>query len=171
MMSTLFIQNPAPERVVGYGTLNGNVINYAGSSNALKRHQKLLSTTVWNMIKLLVIGLGGFTGAILAILISGWAYSVTESNFPIGTLTVNLLGSFILGLIIGTTDHYVYHPNIKLFLTIGLLGAFTTFSTFSFETLALIEVNSYYKAFLNVFISIVFGLAAAFLGLILGRAL
>ena len=123
------------------------------------------------MIKILAIGLGGFAGALLRYWISGLAYAVTESSFPIGTLTVNILGSFILGFLLGTTDHYVFHPNVKLFLTVGLLGAFTTFSTFSFETLALIEVSSYYKAFLNVSLSIALGLAGAFLGLIIGRAL
>ncbi len=123
------------------------------------------------MIKILAIGFGGFAGALLRYWISGWVYSLTESDFPIGTLIVNLAGSFILGFIIGTTDHYVYHPNLKLFLTIGLMGAFTTFSTFSYETLALIQVSSYLKAFLNVFFSIIPGLVCVFLGMVLGRAI
>ena len=77
----------------------------------------------------------------------------------------------MLGLIAGLADHYIIHPNLRLFLTIGLLGAFTTFSTFSYETVMLMQVNSFYKAFLNVFVSVLVGLMAAFLGLLAGRGM
>ncbi|MCB0305134.1 MAG: fluoride efflux transporter CrcB [Calditrichaeota bacterium] len=124
------------------------------------------------MGKYLAIGLGGCCGALLRYWISGRVYAAfAGSDFPSGTLAVNLIGSFVLGLIAGLADHYIIHPNLRLFLTIGLLGAFTTFSTFSYETVMLMQVNSFYKAFLNVFVSVLVGLMAAFLGLLAGRGM
>ena len=165
------LQNFGAKGIICHGKIDGDAANYVSGANAAKRNPQLLSTAFLIMIKILAIGFGGFAGALLRYWISGWVYSLTESNFPIGTMAVNIAGSFILGFIIGATDHYVFHPNLKLFLTIGLLGAFTTFSTFSYETLALIQVSSYFKAFLNVFFSIILGLAAAFLGIILGKVI
>lgn len=123
------------------------------------------------MTKILAIGMGGFVGALLRYTISGWIYSFSDSNFPSGTLAVNIIGAFILGLVVGLAERYIMHPNLKLFLTIGVLGAFTIFSTFSYETIMLLQVSSYLKAFLNVSLSVLFGLAAAFLGLAAGKTL
>ena len=122
-------------------------------------------------MKLLIIGCGGFVGAILRYLVSGWVYSLSGSDFPLGTLVVNVVGSFILGLVLGLSDHFILHPQVMLFLTIGLLGAFTTYSTFSYESWSLIEVGSYGEALLNMAASLLLGLAAIALGLLLGRAL
>lgn len=123
------------------------------------------------MIKLLAIGLGGFIGALLRYWVSGWAYAHTQSDFPLGTLVVNVAGSLILGLVMGLSEHYIFHPHVRLFLTIGFLGAFTTFSTFSYETIMLLQISSFMKAFLNITLSILLGFPAAFLGLALGRAI
>lgn len=123
------------------------------------------------MIKLLAIGLGGFIGALLRYWVSGWVYAYTQSDFPLGTLVVNIAGSFALGLVMGLSEHYIIHPHWKVFLTIGFLGAFTTFSTFSYETVMLWQLSSYVKAFLNIALSILLGFLALFLGLVLGRAI
>jgi CrcB protein len=120
-------------------------------------------------MKLLIIGCGGFVGAILRYLISGWVYTLSGGHFPLGTLVVNLTGSLLLGLVLGLADHLVLHPQVALFLTIGLLGAFTTFSTFSYETWALVEVGSYGKALLNTAGSLLLGLIAVVVGLTVGR--
>jgi CrcB protein len=120
-------------------------------------------------MKLLIIGCGGFVGAILRYLISGWVYTLSGGDFPLGTLAVNLIGSLLLGLLMGLADHLVLHPQVMLFLTIGLLGAFTTFSTFSYETWALVEVGSYGKALLNMAGSLLLGLIAVLVGLTVGR--
>ena len=122
------------------------------------------------MVRLLIIGCGGFVGAILRYWISGWVYGWSGGDFPLGTLSVNLLGSFVLGVVLGLADHLVVYPQLMLFLTIGLLGAFTTFSTFSFETWALIEVGSIGRAVLNMGLSLGVGLLAVFFGLVAGRA-
>ncbi len=121
------------------------------------------------MMKLFSIGMGGFFGAVLRYWISGWVYSFYRTDFPLGTMVVNIVGSFALGLIIGLTEHHILNPNIRLFMTIGLMGAFTTFSTFSYETIMLLQVNSYGKALLNIGISLFAGLLAALVGLFLGR--
>jgi len=121
--------------------------------------------------RILAIGCGGFIGAVLRYWISGWVYSLGHGGFPTGTLVVNVVGSFLLGLVVGLAEHFVIHPNLQPFLTIGLLGAFTTFSTFSFETMALLEVGSYSKALLNVGASVMLGLVAVLVGLVAGRAL
>jgi CrcB protein len=123
------------------------------------------------LIKFLTIGIGGFVGALLRYGVSGWVYSFSRNDFPYGTLAVNIAGSFILGLIVGLGEQYIMHPNLKLFLTIGVLGAFTTFSTFSYETIILLQLSSYLKAFVNVSFSVFLGLIAAFIGLAAGKAL
>lgn len=123
------------------------------------------------MGRILAIGCGGFLGAVLRYWVSGWVYSLGHSGFPTRTLVVNVAESFFLGLAVGLAEHFVLHPNWQPFLTIGLLGAFTTFSTFSFETMALLEVGSSTKALLNVGASVPSALVAVLAGLIAGRAL
>jgi len=121
--------------------------------------------------KLFVVGLGGFAGAVLRYWLSGWVYGLTQSDFPVGTLAVNLAGSLILGVAMGVVENHIVPPHLQLFVTIGLLGGFTTFSTFSFETYSLIEIGSIGKAALNLLLSVGVGLAALMAGLMAGRAL
>ena len=123
------------------------------------------------MAKLFVVGLGGFAGAVLRYWLSGWVYGLTQSDFPVGTLAVNLAGSLILGMAMGVVENHIVPPHLQLFVTIGLLGGFTTFSTFSFETYSLIEIGSIGKAVLNLLLSVGVGLTALMAGLMAGRAL
>ena len=117
------------------------------------------------IFKLLIIGAGGFVGAIGRYTISGFVHRLTGSTFPVGTLAVNVAGCFLLGALMQlvTTDG-AFSPNMRLFLTIGLLGAFTTFSTFGYETLALIDAGDFLHAGLNILYNVVLGLAAVWLG-------
>ena len=121
--------------------------------------------------KLLFVGLGGCVGAILRYWMSGWVYGLTRGGFPAGTLVVNSVGSFALGLVIGVIENHIVPSHLQLFLTIGLLGAFTTFSTFSFETFALLEIGSYGRAILNLVASVGVGLFGVVAGLMAGRAI
>jgi CrcB protein len=90
------------------------------------------------------------TGAVLRFILSGWAQN-SHNRFPTGTLTVNLAGSLILGLIMYLSEYTTRIPaDQRIFLTIGMLGAFTTMSTFSFETLRLFEQKEYYLFTLNL---------------------
>ncbi len=122
------------------------------------------------MEKLLVIGLGGFLGAVLRYEISGLAHRVWGAQFPFGTLAVNLLGCFVLGLFMTLAEgRFLVSPQWRTFIGIGLLGAFTTFSTFSFETMALLQESLYLKAILNISLSLFFGLVAMWLGIMTAK--
>ncbi len=89
--------------------------------------------------QLLFVGFGGFLGAILRFLVSGWVQRMFSSSFPYGTLAVNGLGSLLLGFLMGLSEGNIVSPQVRLLVGIGLLGAFTTFSTFSYETLMLLR--------------------------------
>ncbi len=121
------------------------------------------------MIKLLAIGLGGFAGAILRYWISGLVYQYSRGDFPVGTLVVNLVGSFLLGLMMTISGRILVHPTLKIAATIGILGAFTTFSTFTYETMMLINAGSLVKAIANLAVSVSIGLMAVYLGSITGK--
>lgn len=121
------------------------------------------------MIKVLFIGAGGFFGAISRYWVSGWMYQVMGTRYPVGTLVVNLLGSFLLGVFMAFFQNHIVHPNLRVFITIGLLGAFTTFSTFSYETVVLLQLGSYASAFMNIVVSVLLGVACAMAGLFVGN--
>jgi len=124
------------------------------------------------MLKLFYIGLGGFFGAGCRYLLSKWVEIKWESIFPNGTLVVNIIGSFLLGFLMilfleKTTDY----PNLRIIITTGFLGAFTTFSTFSFETVMLLEDKSFLIAGLNIVSNLFAGILAVMLGIFLTRTL
>ncbi len=115
---------------------------------------------------LLAIGVGGFFGAISRYLIALGMQKLTGTLFPIGTLTVNVLGSFLIGFL------YLYFeqtiaPLQKAMLVTGFLGALTTFSTFSLETMLLLQDGLHLKALLNIALNVTLSLLATFAGIIL----
>jgi len=119
--------------------------------------------------KLLFIGFGGFLGALLRYgfsgLIQNWLKSIT---FPFGTLATNLLGCFSIGFISQMVDSFgVFSDETRAFILIGLLGAFTTFSTFDNETFNLIREGNLFLSFINVGLQVFLGLGAVWLGHIL----
>ncbi len=114
-------------------------------------------------MNLLLIAIGGAIGATLRFLVS------SNISAPYGTLTVNVLGSFLIGfLYILLLEH---HVELRPFLMIGMLGAFTTFSTFSLETLNLLLANEHTKAFSNIFLNVVVCLFATWLGIQIAKQL
>jgi CrcB protein len=122
------------------------------------------------MIKLLIIGAGGFLGAILRYEISGWTHKLVGGSFPYGTLSVNVLGSFFLGFFLVLANTRFLIPDAyKSLIAVGLLGAFTTFSTFSYETMALLQINLLKQAILNIMLNLILGLIAVWLGIIAAR--
>ena len=122
------------------------------------------------MAKLLIIGVGGFFGAILRYVISGFFYDIYGDKFPYGTLAVNIIGCFTLGFFITLAEgKFIISPQMRSFAAIGLLGAFTTFSTFSFETLASLQNELYTSAMLNIVFSVLFGILAVWVGIILAK--
>ena len=122
------------------------------------------------MSQLLAIAAGGAVGAVLRFLMSNGIYGLLGRGFPYGTLAVNVLGSLAMGFVyILFLERVTAGPELRGALLVGLLGAFTTFSTFSIETLNLIEQADYTKAVVNMVASVVACVAAGWLGLTLGR--
>ncbi len=123
------------------------------------------------MTKYLLIGVGAFLGANLRYLVGGWAADRLGSTFPYGTLIINVTGSFFLGLLMAlVTERFAASPAWRLFFGIGLLGAYTTFSTFTFESLALIQDRAYLAATANLLGSVLLGLLAVVAGVAIGRS-
>ncbi|HGY54665.1 MAG TPA: fluoride efflux transporter CrcB [Caldithrix abyssi] len=123
-------------------------------------------------MKLLLIGIGGFIGAVLRYLVSGWAHQLFGEQFPYGTLAVNVLGSFILGLFLYLGEYrLMIAPQYRQLAAIGILGAFTTFSTFSYETLALLQESLFRQAVLNVALNFGLGLLAVWGGMIAAKSI
>jgi len=122
--------------------------------------------------QLMFIAAGGAIGAVFRFLVSNAIHSFMSRDFPYGTLTVNVVGSFVMGLsYVLLIERLSISPEWRAFIIVGLLGAFTTFSTFSIETLLLIENSEISKALLNVFLSVLLCVMGSWIGLILGRQL
>lgn len=117
-------------------------------------------------MKFLLVFIGGGLGAMAR-------YFVTTNlagklgNFPVGTMTANILGSFLMGLVVGIIAGRSSLESVRLFAAVGFLGGFTTFSSFSAETLALIQGGQIFSAAANILVSVAVGLAACFAGLTL----
>ncbi len=121
------------------------------------------------MTNILLIGLGGFIGAILRYAVSGFVQDLSKSiSFPYGTLVVNVVGCLCIGFLTQLAEtRGVVTPPVRLFIFMGLLGAFTTFSTFGNETINLIIAGRINLAFLNIGSSLAFCLSAVWLGRIM----
>lgn len=117
-----------------------------------------------------MIGIGGILGANARYLIAGWAAQRFGTAFPYGTFVINISGSFILGLFMALLqDRAFIHPNYRLFFATGFCGAYTTFSTLTYESLRLFEDGSFLLGFTNIVGSMLVGMLGVFSGYILGR--
>lgn len=122
-------------------------------------------------MQVFAIAAGGALGALLRFWMSNGIYGLLGRNFPYGTLAVNVLGSLLMGfLYVLLIDKLALGPQWRAALLIGLLGAFTTFSTFSMETVNLVEAGEVFKALLNVLLSVSLCLVATWFGVLAGRS-
>jgi CrcB protein len=123
-------------------------------------------------VDLVLVGVGGFFGAIARRVVDLWVSDRAGSAFPLGTLVINLSGSFLLGLLFAwAIERDVLSADLRGPLMIGFLGAYTTFSTFMLESWRLIEDGAWQLAAVNLVGSVVLGLIAVLGGLALGRLL
>jgi CrcB protein len=121
------------------------------------------------MIKILLILSGGAIGSLGRYMASGLAHQFTSSIFPVGTLAVNLIGSFLIGLLWGIFENTMVSPNVRSFIFIGILGGFTTFSSYSLETLNLLRDGELKLAFANFALNNFLGLGLALAGFALAK--
>jgi len=119
------------------------------------------------MAQLLIIAAGGALGAMLRFLVSNGVYAMVGRDFPYGTLTVNVLGSLLMGILyVLLVERVAFAVEWRAFLLIGVLGAFTTFSAFSIETLLLIESGEHIRAMLNMLLSVMLCVLATWGGVV-----
>jgi CrcB protein len=121
-------------------------------------------------MQILYLAIAGALGAVSRFLLSGFTYRLLGSGFPYGTLCVNVIGSFLIGFVMQVglnTD--IIPQSLRTVITVGFLGAFTTFSTFSFETLNYIQDGVWGMALLNIAVNVIVCLLAVFAGIIIGK--
>lgn len=123
-------------------------------------------------MRLLLVLAGGGLGSMARYLVADWAAEHIGTSFPWGTLIVNVTGSFVIGLVATLADEYgSISPNTRALLVAGILGGYTTFSSFSLETWRLLDANLWPRALLNIVGSLALAGAAVILGIAAGRAL
>ena len=120
----------------------------------------------------LVVFAGGGVGAAVRYWMTGVIYRSTGTGFPYGTVIVNCLGSVLIGLLMGVfEERFAVQPALRLFLTVGILGGFTTFSTFSYETVMLFREGSYLLAWGNILLSLAACVVGCWAGYVTGKLL
>lgn len=123
------------------------------------------------MKAILLVGAGGFIGSVARYLLSGWVFrTMDKPEFPVGTLAVNLIGCLVIGYLGALADQRrLFDQEFRLLVFVGILGGFTTFSAFAYETAILFRGAKLLSASLNIAVQVMFGLLAVWLGGILAR--
>jgi fluoride exporter len=122
------------------------------------------------MGKFLMVGIGGFLGAIARFWLGGFISEKIGTRFPFGTFVINCSGSFLIGFMITLlAERTHWSPNWRYLIPVGFIGAYTTFSTFEYETFRVMQEGELSMALLNIFLSVLIGFLAVWLGVIAGR--
>ena len=120
---------------------------------------------MFNLKILLLIGSGGFAGSVLRYMLSQVIQNKFLSSFPYGTMSVNIIGSLLIGVVYGLVEKGNLSPEARLFLATGILGGFTTFSAFTMDALNLLQEGLWLESVSYVLVSVVLGVVAAFMGI------
>lgn len=121
-------------------------------------------------MNLSLVFVGGGIGAVARYWMQGMVYRFMNGVFPYGTIAVNILGCFLIGLLMtGMEERFMVNPSLRIFITIGILGGFTTFSSFSFETIALFQDGEVFFGMLNILASVAICLSATYVGVFIGK--
>jgi CrcB protein len=124
------------------------------------------------VLNIVLVFLGGGLGAMARYGMQGVVYRWMGAAFPYGTLVVNIVGSFLIGALMSASEsRFLLNPSLRIFLAIGILGGFTTFSSFSFETVSMIRDGEYLFAAMNVGASIALCLFFTYVGTLVARIL
>jgi len=124
------------------------------------------------MKQILLVGIGGFIGSIARYFVSKLNLSWHFLSIPMGTLTVNIIGSFIIGFIVGVSaKSELITPGLRLFLMVGICGGFTTFSSFTLENMTLMQNGQFLSVLIYTGLSIFFGFLAVYLGYVTSNLL
>ena len=120
-------------------------------------------------MNVLLVAIGAAIGGVARYLIGGWLASLLGADFPWGTAFVNITGAFAIGVVLVLVQGGALPAGARPFVAVGILGGYTTFSTYSYETLELITDSNYGVAVINVFVQLVLGFIGVYLGVVLGR--
>lgn len=121
---------------------------------------------------ILIVGIGGFIGSVMRYLVQVSVEKSLISTFPWGTFIANIAGSFIIGVVFGIAEKgNLMNAEWRIFLTVGICGGFTTFSSFAYNNLNMLKEHSYIQLFGNIGGSLFFGILAVYLGIILVRSI
>ena len=124
------------------------------------------------MVNIFLIGIGGFIGAVARYGMAVWVGQRWGRSFPLGTFIINVSGSFLIGLLMTLfTERFLVNPQWRLFMVVGFLGAYTTFSTFEYETGMLLKDGEWLIAGMNVVFSVLVGFAALKLGEVIAKTI
>ena len=121
------------------------------------------------MIRIIYIAVGGAIGAVLRYWVSGIAYSILGTTFPYGTLSVNVIGSFFIGIFFELLEETALSPDIRMLIFVGIFGAFTTFSSFSLETINLFRDGEIWLGSWNIILNNTLGIGSAIIGIFIAK--
>ena len=118
---------------------------------------------------ILIVGTGGFIGSVMRFLLQIFVENRLMSTFPLGTMIANIAGSFIIGVVFALAEKSLMNSDWRIFLSVGICGGFTTFSAFAFNNFNMIKEHTWNQLFLNIGGTMILGILAVYLGIILVR--